>query len=47
VTRALGLPIGTFRTGRSLLALAMGRRYRPAPTDDGGHDDVAADRRAA
>jgi 3-oxoadipate enol-lactonase len=47
VTRALGLPIGTLRTGRSLLALAMGRRQRPAPTDDGGPDDVAPDRRAA
>jgi hypothetical protein len=40
VTRALGLPIGAWRTGASLLAMG-------AEKINGGRGDVAPDRRAA
>ena len=45
VTRALGLPIGALRTGRSLIGVAADRVSRRSH-DRGGHD-VAPDRRAA
>jgi pimeloyl-ACP methyl ester carboxylesterase len=51
LTRALGLPIGALRTGRSLAGLVghrIARRGDSAGTeDDEGGSDVAVDRRAA